>query len=477
MRIVHVLVPLVLLSPAASALLPAAGVAPTPPAWTALDDAGAEDEGRGIAVSPDGLVSYTAGMRTGDGGFWDREATVVAHDVATGELLWTYALPSATGPNELWAVAADATRVVAVGTAHDGTGNVFRLDQLVVAIDAATGQEIWRSVLDLGTWTRANAVALSHDAAFVVGNDDLGEGRTRAVVRALDLDGGAQRWLVTFGTFGYNDARDVAVSDGVVYVAGSAYTAPTPGQDMFILALDAATGDERWGARYDGPASGYDAGAAVAVADGVAVLVGTTEGDLDAWGDATTVAYDSATGALRWAARHEGLGRHYDGANDVAIAAGRVLVAGSTHMLPTSPTQPLVVAYAALDGAQQWLALEGGLLPGEPGEGLSVAASPDGATVYMGGRHRPIGGSTDALIVAYGGATGVPAWRGVHTSPPGIYDTVHEIALTPDASRLIVAGLAGAGEVTIAGAGAGATSGADGAEEPHGDILTLAFDA
>jgi hypothetical protein len=80
-----------------------------------------------------------------------------------------------------------------------------------------------------------------------------------------------------------------------VFVTGDSQ-GPGTANDFATLAYDAATGTQRWTARYDGPGSGNDLATALAVApDGGKVVV---TGDRSGGGIAI-VSYDSVTGHQR----------------------------------------------------------------------------------------------------------------------------------------------------------------------------------
>src|SRR5262245_28207861 len=103
-----------------------------------------------------------------------------------------------------------------------------------------------------------------------------------------------QQWVARYNvsTNGGNRATALAVDGrGTVYVTGWSQ------DDLFAnayatVAYDAATGAQRWVARYNGP---FNQEARAIAVDGLGTVYVT--------GTSDTVAYDAATGAQRWVAR------------------------------------------------------------------------------------------------------------------------------------------------------------------------------
>src|SRR5207248_1383104 len=88
--------------------------------------------------------------------------------------------------------------------------------------------------------------------------------------------------------------------------------------DAETIAYDTSTGTALWKQRYDGPASGSDDGVALQVSpDGTRVFVtGDSEG-VGSGDDYVTVAYDTVTGHQGWAARYDGPASGFDAADGV----------------------------------------------------------------------------------------------------------------------------------------------------------------
>jgi hypothetical protein len=143
--------------------------------------------------------------------------------------------------SQSWAVGAPIRHGVATaeGRVYANAG-----DQL--AIDAATGSVEWRA--SVGGDRLAVPAAMPEAVVFA--------NRPDGVIAAFDPDGD-RRWTHRTGT----ETRSPTIADGTVYVG----TAPGPGREGRLLALDLEGGSERWAVdtptlkRGTRPAVGQDA--------------------------------------------------------------------------------------------------------------------------------------------------------------------------------------------------------------------------
>jgi cysteine-rich repeat protein len=294
-------------------------------AWRIDVDGGANGEDDALAVALDGAdvvavgrgtplgrvtAQFTVLKRAGsDGGsVWRTDLTgapgtgralvvaggdvVAAGDVA-GHIVVTKL--AATDGSTAWRtdvagdpVAADLGRAVAVGGGHVVVaGRMVTTaggqDFAVVALDAATGAEAWRYVVD-GSATGAADL----DDAFGVAVDAAGEviavGRVSDAVSDADLvvaklagASGAELWRTTVkgGNNNDDDAQAVALdAAGDALVVGSVRNAGR-GRDLFLGKFAGATGSEQWRLEVNGTESAGDFGSAVAVnAAGDAIATG-----------------------------------------------------------------------------------------------------------------------------------------------------------------------------------------------------------
>jgi sugar lactone lactonase YvrE len=416
----------------------------------------------------------------------------LACDAAAGLLpacqAWAtlYSGPGLTGPDsaEALAASADGSFVVMAGPSPglDPRGDQ---DVAVVALEAADGHQRWAARYDEGTVDNAEGVAVSPDGSLVLAAGWTGPGANQdadMLALALDAGTGQLRWAVRFdgGVQGDDFAWHVRVAPdgGTAYVVGGATFSAGRVLDVAVLALDTATGAQRWLARYDDPGDGpYPpndfANEAALSPDGATLYVtGHSYGtDIE-----DTLALDAATGALRWATRTPAPALAFT--DDLAVSpdGGLVLVAGSSTQ--GSPRYDYEVrALHSADGSLAWRA-------GYNGTGTvtsqdyanALAASPDSRHVYVTGDSRaadalvvhvtpgltltPLGADHDFATLALDAATGAREWLARYDGPAaaGSDDHANGLALSPDGSVLVAVG-------TSAN------------EADDFDILTVAYDA
>jgi len=267
------------------------------------------------------------------------EGTVHAVNVQTGAAAWTSKLGSEVG---------SATPLIIGGLAviGDEAG-------VVHALDPAGGTERWRTTLDgpipgalasssglvIAATRGGSAVALKPANGEVAWRTTLRAGVTRSIAATDDaayfaLDGGwfvalrsadgTQLWEAQVASDGSGGTPTVA--GGLVYAAAGL---DTEGVAPALVALDSATGKERW--RYASPQA--VAVYAPAVADGRAFAVAE---------DGTVVALDTSSGRTIWTLN--------TGAPNDAPPS---LVGGTLYVGDTNGS---LIAFNAADGAELWRA-------------------------------------------------------------------------------------------------------------------------
>ena len=338
----------------------------------------------------------------------------------------------------------DGSTVFVTGDSLDGLGYY---DYATVAYDAATGAHLWVARHDGpgGGNDFATAIAVSPDGAtvYVTGRDSHPFGFEDYATIAYDAATGHQRWIARYSGpgNGNDDAYAMAVSqDGsTVFVTGDSVGSGGD-YDYATLAYDAATGAQRWVARYDSPVGFSDFGHALALSpDGATVFVTGT--GVDAQGDTeyATVAYDAATGVQHWEASYDGpVGG--DGAFLVAVSpdGGSVFVSGESVGSGTS-NDYATLAYDAASGEQRWVARYDGPAHSEDlAEGLGV--SPDGGSVFVTGSSYGVGSPQDYATVAYDAATGEQKWEARYDGPVNGADLATALATSPDGLVVFVTG-------------------------------------
>ena len=245
-------------------------------------------------------------------------ARLYALDVKTGETRWRASVTSEQG-----AVPSLDSQYVYVLTSH----------QTLVALRQDTGEVVWTYVT--GGTARSVAPAVADGIVFVKTDDGS--------VLAVDATTGQERWRSPVPATSVNQSANevtilstvaIAVSDGVVYAAG---------EGGVLYAFSAETGTQRWTAQTNGNVI-----AAAAVADGTAYLIAQEVGPNPNPVVSTLYALKATDGTERW--------RIDDVDPGVALAVGNsaVYVSGSVHGL-NEPANSLA-AFDVKDGRKLWTA-------------------------------------------------------------------------------------------------------------------------
>ena len=187
-----------------------------------------------------------------------------------------------------------------VYVAGETYGGVFRKqDDLVVAYDAATGEQAWRDRYGSpggGMDDVAKGLAVTPDGSklYVTGTSISPDFTSDVVTLAYDARTGAPLWLARFDgvDHGNDDGEDIVASpDGTQVLVAGVQDAVVNG-DNLVLAYDTASGSKTWEARYDGPASGDDQAHAAALDPGGSRMFVT------GFSTGSATGYDWATVAL-----------------------------------------------------------------------------------------------------------------------------------------------------------------------------------
>jgi WD40 repeat protein len=230
--------------------------------------------------------------------------------------------------------------------------------------------------------------------------------------------------------------------------AGSARPAFSPPGRAASPAAGPAAGVQLWARRYNGPAGGADSAAAIAAGQGgrMVFVTGRSQGGESGW-DYATVGYSAATGAQRWVARYAGPGRSRDAARAVAISPdGRIV-----FVTGDSGRDAATVAYRAASGARLWVRRYRG--PGYRSLATSIAVSPDGAVVFVTGGSNLSTSPRSAVdwaftTIAYDAATGARLWTARYSGPGSAHFSsafwALAVAVSPDSARVYVTGTAAA---------------------------------
>lgn len=371
-------------------------------------------------LSMDGSRLFVTGSSRADLTISDSDATTVAFDTATGERLWVAPFDGPGDPSVVDMDSGTSVRpspddehvyVTVSSQAGPPTGN----DIQTLAYDASTGEVVWSTRYASPDLQQPAALAVTPDGkrVVVVGSGE-GDGTTGGAADKWDYD-----WVV------------------IAYETGQA---------------DATQGgEEAWRARFDAPEQGhsYD-GATDVVMDphGEHVFVVGQSGDTGTRADFTTLALDLETGAVQWEARYRpdgsaGLG--YTSMPSVAIDAEgtRLFLTGRGQREANGYNWDMVTAaFDAATGRLMWADSYDHLGNIEAGRTISVA--PDGEEVFVSGWYDTF------ITVAYDAGAGVRRWTARFDSSPndvragvvasGNTDSVSANAISPDGTRLFVAG-------------------------------------
>ena len=235
---------------------------------------------------------------------------------------------------------------------------------------------------------------------------------TRTGASPTAVTPGTQLWMKLYANRGNGGALSTAVSQNGSTVFVTGYTTTAKGaQDATTVAYNSATGAQRWAKSYGGP-GGTDRGLSVAVSpNGKTVFVTGYSFGAVSGVDYATIAYNAATGAQLWVKRYDdGLGNQAQSeAAQVAVSPnGSTVFVTGTSLSTTKGNDYATIAYNAVTGAQRWAARYNGVEGGNYGHALAV--SPNGKTVFVTGASIGTNNSYDYATVAYNAVTGAQRW-------------------------------------------------------------------
>lgn len=357
--------------------------------WTQrFEGEGDYDRPGAVVVSPDNATVYVTGTtHTAQG---PSVMVTTALSAADGSELWR---TIHDGPGELdngraMTISPDGREVYVAASSESAPGPANNIDFLVAGYDTRTGEELFAT-----RWDGAGVAGTDYPIALEVhpkGGLLYAAGQAAGTAKPFDIDLAAIALRVgrkgkgprAAGTFAWTkrwDARglgendegyDLAVApDGSgVYVTGRTRgTGPSGADyDAATLALDPATGAERWSAIQPGPVDGYTSGVAVAAAAGRVFMTAQATADAARTFDWLTIAYDGRTGEPQWRRTFATL--NYDGEYpaDIAATSEGVWVTGKSFNGSTNPlgrngdiqglADIVTISYVPATGADRWVA-------------------------------------------------------------------------------------------------------------------------
>jgi WD40 repeat protein len=373
-----------------------------------------------------------------------------------------------TAPRQLWAdryhttpnlideaydveVSPDGTTAYVTGRS-DASGHYN--DYATIAYDIVTGTRKWVSRFDSPKHRSDVAYALSvspdGSAVFVTGTIDHVYPDFGTV--AYDAATGAERWHAKYD--GRDHGDDVAFALGVspdgsaVYVAG--YVDGAYG-NYGIVAYDATTGAQLWDARFNGQGNSVDSVYALGVSpDGSSIFVTGFSYGPSLTADYTTLALDAATGVRKWIALYNGPQNDVDSASDLVVSpdGSAVFVTGYTNGNDASADYA-TIAYDAATGTRRWIAR----YDGHDAEDIpsAIGVSPDGSQVFVTGtsNRSDAPGDSDYATIALDAATGARVWVARYDHADG-YEVDRALGVNPDGSAVYITGEADNAYTTIA---------------------------
>jgi hypothetical protein len=425
-----------------------ASAAPGSRLWAERYDGPASrlDAATAVGVSPDGSVVFVTGRSRGTRNGYDY--ATVAYDASTGDERWATSYNGPTNDDDKAAalgVSPDGSVVFVTGS----SGSVNGYDYATVAYEASTGDELWvrRYTRPGSSDVRALDVSPDGSAVFVTGASSRASGLTDYATVAYDASTGAKLWSARYNgpAHGLDVAHVLRTSpDGsAVFVTGLS-TGSTSGYDYTTVAYDASTGGELWVTRYTGPANHSDSANALGVSpDGSEVFVtGQSYGSATSVGYAT-VAYDAATGDELWAKRYDGPtnGAAYgDAARSLGISpdgSAVFVTGGSTGS--TSGYDYVTVAYDTSTGDRLWVRRYNGPR-NDYDRAIALGVSPDASQVFVTGYSKGSGTHEDYATLGYDAATGTRLWVKRYDGSANGRDFASALAISPVGSEVFVTG-------------------------------------
>jgi WD40 repeat protein len=266
-------------------------------------------------------------------------------------------------------------------------------------------------------------------------------------------------WVARYnGAGGYDRGIGIVASpDGTrIYVTGQS-TGGSSGLDFATIAYDAASGQQLWLARYNGPANANDSpfafgtGKAIAVSpDGTKVFVTGTSTNSNGIGSYITIAYNAADGSPAWVSNYST--PQDSNATSLAISGDgqRLYVTGFSALVLTTGGAAdydfATVGYDTVTGNELWVARYQG--PGAFWDipysaGVASVAQPDGShreQVFVTGRSNGTSTGADFATIAYDGLTGSQLWVTRYDGPGHGDDYAYGLTVSPDGSAVFVTG-------------------------------------
>lgn len=311
--------------------------------------------------------------------------SLVALGPRDGSILWSHPL-AASGATQIRLANGFAPfehdGVVYVGTAYD-TPTATGLGA-IEALDVTTGALRWRRDVEGAI---AGTAAADAGVVYLTASQQTagGQGQGQGFAEALDARDGSVRWRTSLDA----SPSPPAAAGGRMYLF---LTRQYPGGGT-LLALNAADGTTAW--RYDDPApviGGEDATTPPVIV-GDTLFAEAVERDADGGANVAILAFDGATGALRWRYKTGGL------ASLPAVAGGVACI--STFIPAAGPAggSSIVAGLDLATGQERWRYTRSVIVSGCAPTGAAFAVAEDDRAHDTG------------YVVAFAAAGGREVWR------------------------------------------------------------------
>lgn len=392
--------------------------------------ANSKDETAALAVDESGNI-YVTGRSEGIGAWYDF-ATVKYNSKGEEQWVARYAGPANSYDNAIALAVARSGNIYVTGwSLNFGVGP----SHYVTIKYSPTGVEQWIARYNgVGqSENQASAIAIDRvENVYVIGwSEGINTDWDYATVK-YNSEGKVQ-WIARYN--GPGNAKDRANAltldmAGNLYVTGySVGSGINHDADYATIKYDSA-GNEKWIARYNGPANVGDLARDVVVdRSGNVIVTGSSHGLRSSY-DFTTIKYNS-DGIEQWIADYNVTGDNFGDKNDVALAlvidrSDNIYVTGSSLGYGTDYDNDYETVKYNSSGQQQWAAHLNN--QGNSKDDATAMTVDDAGNVYVTGWSLASGASRDYLTIKYN-ATGEVQWIARYNGPGNSTDEATAIAV------------------------------------------------
>jgi outer membrane protein assembly factor BamB len=313
----------------------------------------------------------------------------------------------------------------------------------VIKFDGQRGIEVWRQMID-GTAHEADA---AFSAAVDASGDVLAAGRTWNEGTELDFtvvkfDGatGEELWrqVIDGERHGFDVAGHLALDSAGDVVAAGSMSNQEAGSDFTVIKFDGGTGVELWRQTPHGTSQQFNAANDIAIdRSGDVIAVGYMDNTSSAW-DFVVIKFDGQTGLEQWRQVIDGTQHGFDSAELVALdESGNPVAGGYLHNVGTRDDFT-VIKFDGQTGAEQWRrVINGTANDNDRLHGLKIDGE---GNVIAAGTIMNVGTYSDFAVLKFDGRTGAELWRQEVDGPGHGFDAAYALDLDA-AGDVLAAGL------------------------------------